>query len=91
MDDREEEDRFQQAVLAMMQITHLAIVELIESRGGIGPWLYEFQAKVVEELKNPMTEDVAMADEIEVTDATIHLANTVFDGARNDFHSESFA
>ena len=89
MPDREGEDRFQQAVLAIMQISHLALIELIKSRGGIGPWLDDFQAKVVEELKNPAAWSVGMGDEIEFTDAMIRLAKTVFDGARKDFDSES--
>jgi len=88
--DREDEDRFQQAVLAIMQVSHLALIELIKSRGGIGPWLDDFQTKVVEELKNPKAEGVGMSDEFEYSDAMIHLANTVFDGARKDFDSESF-
>jgi hypothetical protein len=94
MTDREGQDRFQQAALAMvltgfMEVTHLALVELIKSRGGVGPWLDEFQAKVIGELKNPITEGVGMSDEVKLTDVTIHMTNTVFDGVRQDFDSES--
>jgi hypothetical protein len=76
-------------VLAMMltrfmQVTHLALIELIKSRGGIGPWSYEFKAKVVPELKNRIGDGGGMADEIDFTEATIHLTNTVVDGVRKD-------
>src|SRR5215471_986777 len=64
-----EENRLsEEAALAVMltgfmQVTHLALVELIRCRGGIGPWFDEFQAKVIHELRNPLTEDVGMSDE----------------------------
>ena len=93
-DGGEEEHRLQSAALAVMltafmEITHLALIELIERRGGIGPWLDEFQTKAIRELKNPIMEGVRMSDEVQFTDATIQLINAVFDGARKDFDSES--
>ncbi len=93
-DGGEEERRLQSAALAVMltgfmEVTHLALVELIECRGGIGPWLDEFQTKAIHELKNPITEGVGMSDEVQLTDATIHMINAVFDGVRKDFDSKS--
>jgi len=90
-----EENRLsEEAALAVMltgfmQVTHLALVELIRCRGGIGPWFDEFQAKVIHELRNPLTEDVGMSDESQFTDVTVDMTNTVFDGAREDSINES--
>jgi hypothetical protein len=90
----EEERRLQSAALVVMltgfmEVTHLALVELIECRRGIGPWLDELQTKAIRELKNPIMEGVGMSHEVQLTDATIQLIKVVFDGAREDFDSES--
>ncbi len=94
MADGEGEHRFQSAALAVMltgfmEVTHITLVELIECRGGVGPWLDDLQAKAIHELKNPVTEGVGMSDEVQLTDATIHMINAVFDGVRKDFDGDS--
>jgi|307.fasta_scaffold291056_1 hypothetical protein len=92
-DSGEGEKSWSQEALAVMltgfmEVTHLALVELIKSRGGIGPWFDEFQAKVIRELKNPLTEGVGMSDEVQLTDVTIHMTNVVFAGVKSDFDGE---
>ena len=72
----------------LMQVIHLTLVELIESRGRTGAWFDEFQAEIVRELKNPATESVGMSDEVQLTDVTIRMTNAVFDGVREDFDGE---
>jgi len=72
-----------------MEVLHLALAELIKCRGGIGPWFDEFQAQVMHELKNPLTEGVGMPDEIQATEIAIRMTNAVFDGIKSDFDCES--
>jgi hypothetical protein len=63
--DQRDNDVLAMMLIGFMQVTHLALIELIKSRVGIGPWFYEFKAKVVAELKTPIGDGVGIADEID--------------------------
>src|SRR5215475_7638101 len=71
-----------------IEILHLALVELIKCRGGVGPWFDEFQANVIREVKYPLADGVKASDEIQLTYVATHMAKLAFEGAREDFDNK---
>jgi hypothetical protein len=85
----------QKGLLAIMLLVtqdalRRTLIELTHLKGENGlRWLSEFEAQLVRDAKDTVTEGVAMEDEVAQIDGAIQYLQFLFDGARREIAEKS--